>query len=65
MWTYFSGDYNADLTTQSIIRSAKLGIKPGSILIFHDSVKAFPRLKVILPELLDFCQSENYTLKAL
>jgi len=65
MWTYLSGDYNADLTTQSIIRSAKLGIKPGSILVFHDSVKAFTRLKVILPELLDFCQRENYTLKAL
>ena len=65
MWSYLSGDYNADLTTQSIIRSAKSGIKSGSILVFHDSVKALPRLKVILPELLDFCQRENYTLKAL
>jgi peptidoglycan/xylan/chitin deacetylase (PgdA/CDA1 family) len=65
MWTYLSGDYNADLTAQSIIRSAITGIKPGSILVFHDSLKAFPRLKVILPVLLDFCQRENYTLKAL
>jgi hypothetical protein len=65
MWTYLSGDYNADLTEQSIIRSAITGIKPGSILVFHDSLKAFPRLKVILPELLEFCQHENYTFKAL
>jgi peptidoglycan/xylan/chitin deacetylase (PgdA/CDA1 family) len=65
MWTYLSGDYNADLSTQAIIRSAITGIKPGSILVFHDSLKAFPRLQVILPELLDFCQREKFTLKAL
>ncbi len=65
MWSYLSGDYNADLTTQSIIRSAKIGIHPGGILVFHDSIKAFPRLKVILPELLDYCQSENISMKAL
>jgi peptidoglycan/xylan/chitin deacetylase (PgdA/CDA1 family) len=49
----------------SIIKSAKLAIKPGCILVFHDSVKAFPRLKLVLPELLAYCNQENFNLKAL
>lgn len=65
MWSYLSGDYNRDLSTRDIIFSAKKSIKPGCILVFHDSVKAFPHLKVLLPELIEFCQSENYILKAL
>lgn len=65
MWSYLSGDYNADLTINSIIKSAKLAIKPGCILVFHDSVKAFPRLKLVLPELLAYCNQENFNLKAL
>ena len=65
MWSYLSGDYNEDLSTSDILRSAKQSIKPGCILVFHDSVKAFPRLQVVLPELLEFCKRENYLLKAL
>ncbi len=65
MWTYLSGDYNKDLSPSDILRSAKQSIKPGCILVFHDSVKAFPRLRVVLPELLEFCKREKYLLKAL
>lgn len=65
MWSYLSGDYNPDLSASDIINSAKKSIKPGCILVFHDSVKAFPHLKVVLPELIEFCKSENLLLKAL
>jgi peptidoglycan/xylan/chitin deacetylase (PgdA/CDA1 family) len=65
MWTYLSGDYNKDLSPSDILRSAKQSIKPGCILVFHDSVKAFPRLQVVIPELLEFCKREKYLLKAL
>ena len=49
MWSYLSGDYNADISIDSIVRSAKSAIKPGCILVFHDCVYAFPRLKFVLP----------------
>ncbi len=65
MWSYLSGDYNPDLSISAIIKSAKLAIKPGAILVFHDSVKAFPRLKEVLPELVAFCVQHNFNLKAL
>jgi peptidoglycan/xylan/chitin deacetylase (PgdA/CDA1 family) len=60
MWTFLSGDYNQDLSVSSIIQAGIKHIKPGSILVFHDSVKAFPRLKIVLPALLDYCIQQNY-----
>jgi peptidoglycan/xylan/chitin deacetylase (PgdA/CDA1 family) len=60
MWSFLSGDYNQDLSSSSIIQAGIKHIKPGSILVFHDSVKAFPRLKIILPALLDYCIQQNY-----
>lgn len=65
MWSFLSGDYNKDLKASDIIRSAKQSIKAGSILVFHDSVKAFPHLRVVLPALLEFCKRENFLLKPL
>ncbi len=60
MWSFLSGDYNQDLTASSIIQAGIKHIKPGSILVFHDSVKAFPRLKIVLPALLDYCRQQNF-----
>lgn len=60
MWSYLSGDYNQDLSASSIIQAGIKHIKPGSILVFHDSVKAFPRLKIVLPALLDYCRQQNF-----
>jgi peptidoglycan-N-acetylglucosamine deacetylase len=60
MWTFLTGDYNQDLSAHSIIKAGIRHIKPGSILVFHDSVKAFPHLKVVLPALLDYCLQQNY-----
>jgi peptidoglycan/xylan/chitin deacetylase (PgdA/CDA1 family) len=65
MWSFLTGDYNQDLSTQSIIKAGIRHIKPGSILVFHDSVKAFPRLKVVLPALLDYCLQQNLKLELL
>jgi len=60
MWSYLSCDYNQDLSASSIIQAGIKHIKPGSILVFHDSVKAFPRLKIVLPALLDYCRQQNF-----
>ena len=59
MWSFLTGDYNQDLSAQAIIKAGIRHIKPGSILVFHDSVKAFPRLKVVLPALLEHCRQQN------
>jgi len=65
MWTFISGDYNKNKNPTSIIKSAKQNISNGSILIFHDSKKAFPVLSNILEPILDYCSQNNFEFKTL
>lgn len=65
MWTFISGDYNSKNKPNSIIDSAKKNIKNGSILIFHDSKKAFPVLSNILEPILQYGNQNNYQFKTL
>ena len=59
MWSHLSWDFKEDLNVKkSITRLQKA--KPGSILVFHDSVQAFHNLKIILPEIL-----KHFTLRGL
>lgn len=65
MWTFISGDYNKNNNPTSILKSAKQNISNGSILIFHDSKKAFPVLSNILEPILDYCSQNNFEFKTL
>jgi peptidoglycan/xylan/chitin deacetylase (PgdA/CDA1 family) len=33
----------------------------GSVIVFHDSVKAFPRLKIALPEIIRSLKAKGYS----
>ncbi len=55
MWSFLTGDYNSDLNSDDIIQASMKHIKPGSIIVFHDSAKAYLRLKFVLPALLEHC----------
>jgi hypothetical protein len=35
-------------------------IKPGSIIVFHDSVKAFKNLEYTLPKVLDYIDENGF-----
>lgn len=65
MWTFISGDYNQKNKPKSIIKSAKKNIRNGTILIFHDSKKAFPVLSNILEPILEYCSQNNFEFKTL
>ena len=59
MWSVLTGDYNSDLDSADIVSACKKLIKPGTIIVFHDSEKAFPRLKVVLPLMLEYCLDQH------
>jgi peptidoglycan/xylan/chitin deacetylase (PgdA/CDA1 family) len=52
MWTLLSGDFDTRIGPGECIRNVLRNIRPGSIITFHDSQKAAPRLRVALPEIL-------------
>lgn len=65
MWDILSGDFDSKMTADKSISKMKSKMKPGSIITFHDSIKAEPLLKLILPEILHYCKSLGYALKAI
>ena len=65
LWSVLTGDYNASLSSSEIISSVLPLLKPGAIVVMHDSVKASPHLQVILPAILSYCKEQNLVLSAL
>lgn len=53
LWDLLSYDFELDLDLEESIFNMKSKVENGSILVFHDSKKAFPQLKIILPRLLE------------
>jgi peptidoglycan-N-acetylglucosamine deacetylase len=60
MWTILSGDFDEDLIPSKVVKNVTSSLKPGSIIVFHDSIKALPRLKDALPIILDALIREGY-----
>lgn len=55
MWDIITGDYDASVSPETCAQEVLKHIKPGSIIVFHDSEKAkknvVPALKIVLEEL--------------
>jgi len=62
MWTVLSVDYNAKVSEKQVVRNVLENIRPGSIIVFHDSLKASKNLYSALPVVLGFLKENNYTM---
>lgn len=61
MWDILSADFDKTITPEDCLKNVVNNIAPGSIIIFHDSVKAFANLKYALPKTLEFLKCEGYS----
>ena len=64
MWNRLSCDFEKYLNIEESL-SAMKNIENGSILVFHDSEKAFNNLQLLLPKLLDFYHQNGFKMVAL
>ena len=65
MWDVLSIDYNSGLSGDRVLQNVTRNVKPGSIIVFHDSDKAADNLYYALPRTLDFLREEGYSMKAI
>lgn len=65
MWDVLTKDYLPRLNVKRALKRIKKATKPGSIIVFHDSVKAETNLKVMLPDYLKFLEEEGYKISVL
>ena len=65
MWDVLSGDFDIDCTPQQCLANVLLASVSGSIIVFHDSEKAFPKLSYTLPRILNYFSEKGYLFKSL
>jgi len=53
MWDTLSGDFDTSIRPQQCLQNVLKYTRNGSIIVFHDSLKASSRLKYVLPLVLD------------
>lgn len=63
MWSVLSVDYNGKISPEKVVRNVIRNVKPGSIIVFHDSLKASKNLYPALPIVLGYLKRQGYTAK--
>lgn len=61
MWDILSMDYDRSLEPRQIVRNVIGNVNPGSIVVFHDNLKAKTNLEYALPRILNYYSKRGYT----
>ncbi len=65
MWSALTGDYNHQLTKEQVLENAIKHTGDGSIIVFHDSIKASERMFYALPRMLEHFAKKGYKFEAI
>jgi peptidoglycan/xylan/chitin deacetylase (PgdA/CDA1 family) len=65
MWDILSGDFDRDLDPEQCYHNVIDNARPGSIIVFHDSIKAEGNLRWALPKVLEFFSRKGYRFSSL
>ncbi|MCB0569297.1 MAG: polysaccharide deacetylase family protein [Phaeodactylibacter sp.] len=60
MWDVLSGDFDPRLSEEQCLSNVVNNAEPGSIIVFHDSLKAEEKLRYVLPRVLEHFAMEGY-----
>ncbi|MFT5185053.1 MAG: peptidoglycan/xylan/chitin deacetylase (PgdA/CDA1 family) [Flavobacteriales bacterium] len=60
MWDILSGDFDTNCTPEKCIHNVMKSARPGSIVVFHDSLKARKTMLIALPEILQSLTNLGY-----
>ena len=60
MWDVLSRDFDKTITQEECLDNVLKNVKSGSIIVFHDSVKAEQNLKYVLPKTLAFLKEKGF-----
>ncbi|MEP6583177.1 MAG: polysaccharide deacetylase family protein [Ginsengibacter sp.] len=65
MWSVLSGDFDKKVSGENCYLNVVKNSGPGSIVVFHDSAKAFTNLRYALPRVLEYFSLRNYQFKSI
>jgi peptidoglycan-N-acetylglucosamine deacetylase len=65
MWDVLSGDYDQSIAKESVLKKSIQHTEAGSIVLFHDSVKASKNMIYALPRFLNHFSEQGFMFKQL
>ena len=65
MWDVLSGDFDVNLSKENCLQNVIKHAKQGSVIVFHDSEKAYQRLEYALPLMLQYFKEKEFSMKAI
>jgi peptidoglycan/xylan/chitin deacetylase (PgdA/CDA1 family) len=65
MWDIVTQDYNKNLTPRTILQNIKRYSRNGSLVVFHDSIKAERNMLTVLPRAIEYWNSKGYRFEVL
>ena len=60
MWDVLSRDFDKTITPEECLKNVLKNVETGSIIVFHDSIKAAQNLKYVLPKTLAFLKEKGF-----
>jgi peptidoglycan/xylan/chitin deacetylase (PgdA/CDA1 family) len=60
MWDLITRDYNAKLSPERILNNVKKYVRNGSIIVFHDSLKAEKNMRYAMPRAIEWLKEQGY-----
>ncbi len=63
MWDVVTRDYSKKLNGEEVFKTAQKYVRNGSIIVFHDSLKAEKNLRYALPKTIEWLLNEGYKFK--
>ena len=61
MYDLVTRDYSRRVSAREVVEKVKRYTRPGSIIVFHDSLKSREKLETALPEAIEWLLSEGYS----
>lgn len=65
MWDVLSADFDTAITGDACVQNVVFKLQPGSIVVFHDSEKAWDRMSYALPRVLEYCKRKGWRMEAI
>jgi peptidoglycan/xylan/chitin deacetylase (PgdA/CDA1 family) len=60
MWDVLSEDFDVTISKEKCLENVINNMQSGSIIVFHDSIKAFPNLEYTLPKVLEIGSKKGF-----
>ena len=63
MWDVVTRDYSPHMTPQGVLNVVKRYTRNGSVIVFHDSLKAERNMREAMPKAIEWLLAQGYTFK--